>query len=82
LTGRAGPVLSAHRATRSRQDRADPNAKAGSDAHPNTGGRHRRGNACHVDITKLPANVRVVSNVNGLIGGVALWREDGPTTPR
>jgi len=36
------------------------------------------GNACHVDITKLPPNVRVVSNVNGLIGGVALWRDDAP----
>jgi len=36
------------------------------------------GNAGHVDITKLPPNVRVVSNVNGLIGGVALWRDDAP----
>jgi polyphosphate glucokinase len=36
------------------------------------------GNACHVDITKLPPNVRVVSNVNGLIGGVALWRDEAP----
>jgi len=36
------------------------------------------GNAGHVDITKLPPNVRVVSNVNGLIGGVALWRDEAP----
>jgi len=36
------------------------------------------GNAGHVDITKLPPNTRIVSNVNGLIGGVALWRDDAP----
>jgi len=32
------------------------------------------GNSCKVDVTKLPANVTVVSNLNGLIGGIALWR--------
>jgi len=32
------------------------------------------GNAAYVDVRKLPANVRIVSNQNGLIGGLALWR--------
>ena len=33
------------------------------------------GNGVRLDVKKLPPNVRIVSNVNGLIGGVALWRE-------
>jgi polyphosphate glucokinase len=33
------------------------------------------GNAGQVDIGKLPGNVTVVSNLNGLLGGIALWRE-------
>ena len=32
------------------------------------------GNSCHVDVKQLPPNVTVVSNLNGLIGGIALWR--------
>ena len=32
------------------------------------------GNAGRLDIKKLPPNVRIVSNVNGLVGGVGLWR--------
>ena len=31
------------------------------------------GNAQHVDVSKLPANVTIVSNLNGLVGGIALW---------
>jgi polyphosphate glucokinase len=31
------------------------------------------GNSLHVDIKKVPPNVTVVSNLNGLIGGLALW---------
>jgi polyphosphate glucokinase len=37
------------------------------------------GNSCKVDVTKLPANVTVVSNLNGLIGGIALWRNGAET---
>ncbi|MGH7230406.1 MAG: ROK family protein, partial [Nitrospiraceae bacterium] len=33
------------------------------------------GNARLVDISILPANVTIVSNLNGLVGGMALWRE-------
>jgi polyphosphate glucokinase len=33
------------------------------------------GNAKHLKI-KLPANVKVTSNIAGLLGGVALWREE------
>lgn len=36
------------------------------------------GNAAEVDINRLPSNVTVVSNLNGLSGGIALWR-DGRT---
>jgi polyphosphate glucokinase len=32
------------------------------------------GNSREVDVSLLPANVTIVSNVNGLIGGLALWR--------
>jgi polyphosphate glucokinase len=32
------------------------------------------GNSGRLDIKKLPAHVRIVSNLNGLIGGIALWR--------
>jgi polyphosphate glucokinase len=32
------------------------------------------GNAARVDVGQLPGNVRVVSNLNGLLGGIALWR--------
>jgi polyphosphate glucokinase len=35
------------------------------------------GNSRYVKVDKLPANVTVVSNLNGLIGGVALWGEQG-----
>jgi polyphosphate glucokinase len=38
------------------------------------------GNAARVDVGKLPGNVRIVSNLNGLLGGIALWR--GPDAPR
>jgi polyphosphate glucokinase len=33
------------------------------------------GNSQYVKVDKLPANVTVVSNLNGLVGGVALWRD-------
>lgn len=33
------------------------------------------GNASRLDIKKLPAHVRIVSNLNGLVGGIALWRD-------
>ena len=33
------------------------------------------GNSASVDVSKLPPNVTVVSNLNGLIGGLALWRD-------
>ncbi len=33
------------------------------------------GNAVNVEIGKLPRNVSVVSNLNGLLGGIALWRD-------
>lgn len=35
------------------------------------------GNAVQVDIGRLPGNVTVVSNLNGLLGGIALWEEAG-----
>ncbi len=35
------------------------------------------GNAAQVDIGRLPGNVTVVSNLNGLLGGIALWHEAG-----
>ena len=31
------------------------------------------GNAQYVDVSQLPANVTIVSNLNGLVGGIALW---------
>ena len=33
------------------------------------------GNSREVDISLLPANVTIVSNLNGLAGGIALWRD-------
>ena len=33
------------------------------------------GNARLVDIAGHPAHVTIVSNLNGLVGGLALWRE-------
>lgn len=33
------------------------------------------GNAALVDIGRLPGNVTIVSNLNGLLGGIALWRD-------
>ncbi len=36
------------------------------------------GNAGQVDIGRVPGNVTVVSNLNGLLGGIALWQEAGP----
>ena len=35
------------------------------------------GNAAQVNIGRLPGNVTVVSNLNGLLGGIALWHEGG-----
>jgi polyphosphate glucokinase len=35
------------------------------------------GNSKAVSIPDIPANVTIVSNLNGLVGGVALWRELG-----
>lgn len=41
------------------------------------------GNSREVDVGQLPANVTVVSNLNGLVGGIALWRNgsERPSTP-
>lgn len=36
------------------------------------------GNSRKVDISLLPANVTIVSNLNGLVGGIALWRDGVP----
>ena len=33
------------------------------------------GNSREVDVALLPANVTVISNLNGLVGGIALWRD-------
>lgn len=33
------------------------------------------GNAAQVDISRLPGNVTIVSNLNGLLGGIALWHD-------
>lgn len=33
------------------------------------------GNSRNVDISLLPSNVTIVSNLNGLVGGIALWRD-------
>ena len=33
------------------------------------------GNAAQVDISRLPGNITIVSNMNGLSGGIALWRD-------
>lgn len=35
------------------------------------------GNAAQVDMGRVPGNVTVVSNLNGLLGGIALWEEAG-----
>jgi polyphosphate glucokinase len=34
------------------------------------------GNSKEVDVGLLPANVTIISNLNGLIGGIALWRDE------
>jgi polyphosphate glucokinase len=34
------------------------------------------GNSKEVDVSMLPPNVTIISNLNGLIGGIALWREE------
>jgi polyphosphate glucokinase len=39
------------------------------------------GNSRHVKVDKLPAHVTVISNLNGLVGGVALWGEHGIHAP-
>ena len=36
------------------------------------------GNSKEVDVALLPANVTIISNLNGLNGGIALWREELP----
>lgn len=36
------------------------------------------GNSKKVDISLLPSNVTIVSNLNGLVGGIALWRDATP----
>jgi polyphosphate glucokinase len=33
------------------------------------------GNSKEVDVSLLPANVTIISNLNGLVGGIALWRD-------
>jgi polyphosphate glucokinase len=33
------------------------------------------GNSSRLDIKKLPPHVHIVSNLNGLVGGIALWRD-------
>ena len=38
------------------------------------------GNSKEVDVSLLPPNVTIVSNLNGLIGGIALWRDE-PVAP-
>jgi polyphosphate glucokinase len=40
------------------------------------------GNSKNVDISLLPANVTIVSNLNGLVGGIALWRDGSPLAKR
>ena len=37
------------------------------------------GNSKMVDISAVPANVTIVSNLNGLVGGIALWKEGRST---
>lgn len=34
------------------------------------------GNSKEVDVSLLPANVTIISNLNGLNGGIALWRQE------
>jgi polyphosphate glucokinase len=34
------------------------------------------GNSKEVDVSLLPPNVTIISNLNGLIGGIALWRDE------
>ena len=38
------------------------------------------GNSKEVDVSLLPPHVTIISNLNGLIGGIALWRDD--TVPK
>jgi polyphosphate glucokinase len=38
------------------------------------------GNSKEVDVGLLPANVTIISNLNGLVGGIALWRDEPPVT--
>jgi polyphosphate glucokinase len=33
------------------------------------------GNSKAVDVALMPANVTIISNLNGLVGGIALWRD-------
>lgn len=40
------------------------------------------GNSKNVDISLLPANITIVSNLNGLAGGIALWRDAVPLVKR
>jgi polyphosphate glucokinase len=39
------------------------------------------GNARYLDIKKLPPNVRIISNLNGLVGGISLWRAAADGSP-
>ena len=34
------------------------------------------GNSKEVDVSLLPPNVTIISNLNGLVGGIALWRDE------
>jgi polyphosphate glucokinase len=38
------------------------------------------GNSREVDVSLLPPNVTIVSNLNGLVGGLALWRDEAPSS--
>jgi polyphosphate glucokinase len=38
------------------------------------------GNSARVDIRLLPGNVTIVSNLNGLLGGIALWQDQRTPT--
>lgn len=40
------------------------------------------GNSKKVDISLLPANATIISNLNGLVGGIALWRDVSPLANR
>lgn len=34
------------------------------------------GNSREVDVARLPANVTIISNLNGLVGGITLWKDE------